>query len=167
MPRTRKPHRSMNPYCNYTFRVLWDGQVVAGVSRVSALKRSTEVVEYRDGGHPDTTQKLPGRTKYDAITLERGVSHDSTFEAWANQVAGGTAPAAQVRKDVRIEVCDTAGRLVLAYKVHRCWPSEFVAIKELETNPGCCLIQCLTLQHEGWEIDTAARARPQRRRASR
>ena len=164
MPPTRKPHRSFKPYCDYAFRIIWDGHAVAGISHVSALRRTTDVVEYREGGSGDT-HKLPGRTQYDAITLERGVTHDPAFEDWARLVAGGTTPAlGKYRKEVRIEVYDSAGRLVLAYNVHRAWPSEFVAIKELETRPERCLIQSLTLQHEGWERDTSVPKRPRRRR---
>ena len=92
MPPTRKPHRSFKPYCDYAFRIIWDGHAVAGISHVSALRRTTDVVEYREGGSGDT-HKLPGRTQYDAITLERGVTHDAAFEDWARLVAGGTTPA--------------------------------------------------------------------------
>ena len=69
-----------DPYKNFKFRVKWDGRYVAGVSKVSSLKRTTEVVEHRVGGDPSTSHKSPGRTKYEAITLERGVTHDVAFE---------------------------------------------------------------------------------------
>jgi phage tail-like protein len=167
MAKAKKPRRGSDPYRNYTFRVKWDGRVVAGVSRVSGLKRTTEVVEYRDGNDPGTTQKLPGRTQHDAITLERGISHDSDFESWANLVVGDGAPALAFRKEVRIEVYDEAGRLALAYNVHRCWPSEYVALRGLEAHPECCLIQSLTLQNEGWERDASVGAAQRGRRSSR
>lgn len=155
MPKAKKPGRGSDPYRNYTFRVKWDGRVVAGVSQVSALKRTTEVVEYREGADAGTTRKMPGRIQHEAITLQRGISHDSDFESWASQVMGDEAPAPQFRKVVRIEVYDEAGRLALAYDVHRCWPSEYVALKGLEADPQGCLIQSLTLQNEGWERDAS------------
>jgi len=147
------PHRT-DPYRNYTFRVKWDGQVVAGVSRVSALKRTTDMVEYREGGDAGATHKMPGRTRYEPITLERGVTHDAAFEAWASQLAGDDPAPLHFRKEVRIEVYDAAGRLTLAYDVHRCWPSDYVAIAGLEAGSRSGLIQSLSLQNEGWARDT-------------
>jgi len=167
MPKSKSPRRGRDPYRNYTFRVKWDGRVVAGVSQVSALKRTTEVVEYREGADAGTTRKMPGRIQHEAITLERGISHDSDFESWASQVMGDEAPASQFRKEVRIEVYDEAGQLALAYDVHRCWPSEYVALSGLQADPRACLIQSLTLQNEGWERDDSVGERQRGRRSSR
>jgi phage tail-like protein len=153
-PKTRQRY---DPYKNYKFRVKWDGRIVAGITHVSGLKRSTEVIEYRQGtGGPP--QKLPGRTSYEPITLERGITRDFAFEAWAKQVMAGGAPSVKLRKEVRIEVYSEAGALMLAYEVHRCWPSEYVALSSLDTDERR-LIQSLTLQHEGWERVVAVGAR--------
>ena len=116
-----------DPYCNYSFRVSWDGRVVAGVTRVSAIRQTTDVVEYREAGDAGATHKLPGRTKFDAITLERGYTRDSEFEAWAKQIFNPDG-ALQYRKDVRIEVLDEQGRVTAAFKFYRCWPSEFAIV---------------------------------------
>ena len=78
-------HR-VDPYKNFKFRVQWDGRVVLGVSKVSPLKRTTEVVPHRDGGDNSSDLKSPGRTSYEAVTMERGITHDLEFEAWANLV---------------------------------------------------------------------------------
>jgi phage tail-like protein len=151
-------HR-FDPYKNFKFRIKWDGRYVAGVSKCSALKRSTEVVEHREGGDPSTTRKSPGRTKYDPITLERGVTHDTEFEKWANKVWNyGSGLGAEVslrdfRKDVMIEVYNEAGQLVLAYKIYRCWVSEFQAAADLDANANAVLIQNVKLENEGWERD--------------
>ena len=148
-----------DPYKNFKFRVRWDGRYVAGVSKVSALKRSTEVVEHREGGDPSTARKSPGRTKYEAITLERGVTHDTEFERWANRVwnfgagLGVEAALASFRKDLVIEVCNEAGQLVLAYKVFRAWVSEYQALPDLDANANAVAIQTLKLENEGWERD--------------
>jgi len=151
-----KKHRPVvDPYSGYSFRVKWDGRLVAGITRVSALTRTTAVVEYREGGNTGATRKLPGVTGFEAITLERGITHDADFEAWARLVAGTAEPQLVFRKEVRIEVYDGHGRLALAYNVHRCWPSEYVALGGLETGSECALIQSLTLQNEGWERDTS------------
>ena len=147
-----------DPYKNFKFRVRWDGRVVAGVSRDSALRRSTEVVEYRDGGDPSTSRHLPGRTSYEPITLERGVTHDSAFEAWANavaQLAPGAGTQAAFRKDIIIEICNEAGQVMLAYKVYGCWVSLYQALPDLDANSSVTVIQAITLQHEGWERDTS------------
>jgi phage tail-like protein len=150
-----------DPYKNFKFRVKWDGRYVAGVSKVSALKRSTEVVKHREGGDPSSSRKSPGRTEYEAITLERGVTHDPEFERWANKVWNfGSGLGAEVslrdfRKDIIIEVYNEAGQLALAYHVFRCWVSEFQAQADLDANANAVLIQSIKLENEGWERDTA------------
>ena len=148
-----------DPYKNFKFRVKWDGKYVAGISKVSALKRTTEVVKHREGGDPSSTRKSPGRTEYDAITLDRGVTHDKEFEQWANKVWNfGSGLGAEVslkdfRKDILIEVYNEAGQLALTYKIYRCWVSEFQAQADLDANANAVLIQHIKLENEGWERD--------------
>ncbi|MGN9809537.1 phage tail protein [Micromonospora sp. BQ11] len=155
---TVNPQR-FDPYKNFKFRVRWDGRYVAGVSKVGALKRTTEVVEHREGGDPSTSRKSPGRTKYEAITLERGVTHDTEFEKWANRVwnygsgLGMETSLKNFRKDIIIEVYNEAGQVVLAYKVFRAWVSEYQALPDLDANANAVAIQTLKLEHEGWERD--------------
>jgi phage tail-like protein len=148
-----------DPYKNFKFRVKWDGRYVAGVSKVSALKRTTDVVDHRSGGDPSVVRKSPGQTKYEPITLERGVTHDKDFEQWANKVWNfGSGLGAEVslkdfRKDVIIEVYNEAGQPVLAYKVFRCWVSEYQALPELDASGKAVAIQTMKLENEGWERD--------------
>jgi phage tail-like protein len=148
-----------DPYKNFKFRVKWDGRYVAGISKVSSLKRTTEVVEHREGGSPSTGHKSPGRTKFEAITLERGVTHDTNFEQWANKVwnlgsgLGSEVSLKDFRKDLIIEVYNEAGQLVLAYKIFRCWVSEYQALPDLDANANAVAIQHIKLENEGWERD--------------
>jgi phage tail-like protein len=148
-----------DPYKNFKFRVKWDGKYVAGVSKVSGLTRTTEVITHREGGDPSTSRKSPGRTEYEAVTLERGVTHDKEFERWANKVwnhgsgLGAETSLADFRKHVTIEVYNEAGQAVLAYIVHRCWVSEFHALPELDANANAIAIQSIKLENEGWERD--------------
>ena len=150
-----------DPYKNFKFRVFWVGNTnpVAGISKVSALNRTTEVVKHREGGAPSSSRKSPGRTEYEAITLERGVTHDKEFEQWANKVwnygagLGAEVALKDFRKDIIIEVYNEAGQLALRYKVYRCWVSEFQAQADLDANANAVLIQTLKLENEGWERD--------------
>jgi len=148
-----------DPYKNFKFRVKWDGKFVAGVSKVGALKRTTEMVEHREGGDPSTTRKSPGQSKFEAITLERGVTHDPEFEKWANKIWNfGSGLGAEVslkdfRKDIIIEMYNEAGQLAVAYKVFRCWVSEYQALPELDASANAVAIQTLKLENEGWERD--------------
>ena len=150
-----------DPYKNFKFRVKWDGKYVAGISKCSALKRTTEVVEHREGGDPSTSRKSPGRSKYEAITLERGVTHDVEFEQWANKVWNfGSGLGAEVslrdfRKDIIIEVYNEAGQLALAYKVFRCWVSEYQSLPDLDANANAVAIQHIKLENEGWIRDNS------------
>jgi phage tail-like protein len=148
-----------DPYKNFKFRVKWDGKYVAGIAKVGALKKSTEVVEHREGGDPSSSRKSPGRTKFEAITLERGVTHDTEFEKWANKVWNyGSGLGAEVslkdfRKDLIIEMYNEAGQLVQSYKVYRCWVSEFQALPDLDANANAVAFQHIKLENEGWERD--------------
>ena len=153
------PHR-FDPYKNFKFRVKWDGREVAGITRVSGLRRRTDVIEHREGGDPSTSRKSPGRTTYEPITLERGVTHDTAFEDWANKVwrigsAGNEVSLKDFRKDITIELYNEAGQLVIAYRVYRCWVSEFQALPDLDAGISSVAIQSITLENEGWERDTA------------
>jgi phage tail-like protein len=155
---TVNPNR-FDPYKNFKFRIKWDGRYVAGISKVSELVRKTEVIVFREGGDPSTSRKSPGRSEYAPITLERGVTHDVEFEQWANKVwnfgsgLGSEVSLKDFRKDIIIELYNEAGQLVLAYKVYRCWVSEYQALPELDANTGAVAIQKLTLENEGWERD--------------
>ncbi|GAA4759489.1 phage tail protein [Actinomycetospora chibensis] len=151
-----------DPYKNFKFRVKWDGRYVAGISKVGAMKRTTEVVKHREGGDPSTSRKSPGRTEFEAITLERGVTHDTEFEKWANKAfqvgVGGAGSGAEVsladfRKDVILEVYNEAGQLAIAYNLLRCWVSEFQALPDLDANANAVAIQHIKLENEGWERD--------------
>jgi phage tail-like protein len=150
-----------DPYKNFKFRLKFgdNPNYVAGISKCSTLKRTTEVVKHREGGDPSSSRKSPGRTEYDAITLERGVTHDKDFEQWANKVWNfGSGLGAEVslkdfRKDIILEVYNEAGQLAIAYKVYRCWVSEFQSLADLDANANAVLIQHLKLENEGWERD--------------
>jgi phage tail-like protein len=155
----------IDPYKNFKFRVKFgnSSDYVAGVSKVSALKRTTEVVKFRDGGDESTSRKSPGRTEYDAITLERGVTHDIDFEQWANKVwdysnaqaknADKEVSLADFRKEIILDVFNEAGQKVISYQIFRCWVSEYQALPELDGNANAVAIQHIKLENEGWIRD--------------
>jgi len=161
MPQFSVNPTRFDPYKNYKFRIKWDGKYVAGLSKMSALKRTTEVILHREGGDPSTSRKSPGRTYYEAITLDRGVTHDIEFEKWANKVwnfgagLGSEVSLKDFRKDIILEVYNEAGQLVLAYKIYRCWVSEYQALPELDANSNAVAIQTIKIENEGWERDTS------------
>jgi phage tail-like protein len=153
--------RRFDPYKNFKFRVKWDGRYVAGISKVSSLKRTTEVVEHREGGDPSTGRKSPGRNKFEAVTIERGVTHDLEFEKWANKVwnfgagAGSEVSLADFRKDITIDTFNEAGQKVISYRLYRCWVSEYQAMPDMDANANAVAIQHIKLENEGWERDTS------------
>jgi phage tail-like protein len=146
-----------DPYKNFMFRVKWDGQYVAGLSKMSALKRSTDPVVHRDGADPSHERKSPGKTKYDAVTLERGVTHDPEFEQWANLVHALASPISlrNFRKDVVVDVYNEADQKVLSYNLYRCWVSEYQALPQLDAGAAAVAIETIKLELEGWERDVA------------
>lgn len=150
-----------DPYKNFKFRLRWDGRYVAGISKVTGLKRTTEVVKHREGGDPSTSRKSPGRTEYEAITLERGVTHDLDFETWASLVwqlqagLGSEVSLANFRKDIILDFYNEAGQLAIAYTIFRCWVSEYQALPDLDANANAVAIQHIKLENEGWMRDLA------------
>jgi phage tail-like protein len=148
-----------DPYKNFKFRVKWDGRYVAGISKVTGMKKTTEVVKHREGGDPSSSRKSPGRTEFEAISLDRGVTHDTEFEKWANKVwnfgagLGAEVSLKDFRKDIIIDLYNEAGQLAISYKVYRCWISEYIALPDLDANANAVAIQHLKLENEGWERD--------------
>lgn len=164
-PFTVNTHR-FDPYKNFRFKVRFlDGAgsastPIAGVSKVSGLKRTTEVVKHRDGGDPLSSRKSPGRTEFEPVTLERGVTHDDAFEQWANMVFNYPATGEKdsislpdFRRTIAIDLCNEAGVVVQTYHVFRCWVSEYQPLPDLDANGNAVAIQLIKLENEGWERD--------------
>ncbi|MEN8128336.1 MAG: phage tail protein [Planctomycetota bacterium] len=152
-----KNAKRFDPYKNFKFRILWDDKPVMGVSKVSALKRTTEVVKHRDGGDNSTDHKSPGRTSYEAITVERGLTHDPEFEAWANKVhpySGDTAmDLAAYKKNLTLEMMNEKGHVVYRYFLFDCWVSEYTAMPDMDANANAVAIESLKIELEGWDRD--------------
>jgi phage tail-like protein len=161
-----------DPYKNFKFLIIFDGtQPVAAVQKVSGLKKTTEMIEWREGGHSSIVRRKPGRTSYAAITAEQGVTHDTTFEDWANLVnkysglkgakdeikLGGEVSNKSYRKDIKIQVLNEQGQVALSYKVHRAWVSEYQAHGDLDANGKAVLITSVKIEHEGFERDTSVK----------
>jgi phage tail-like protein len=151
-------HR-IDPYKNFKFQVVWDNEPVAGLSKMSALKRTTEVIEWRAAGDSSIVRKLPGRTKYEPITLEAGLSHDQKFMEWADRVnhPQGDAAASLVnyRQDIVLNVLNLQATVAMSFKLSRCWVSEFQALPEMDANANAVAIQTLKFEFEGFELDPA------------
>ena len=151
--------KRLDPYKNFKFRIKWDGRYVAGISKVSGMKRTTEVVEHREGGDPSTSHESPGRNKYEAITVERGLTQDLGFQQWAGLVwnygaaLGAEVSLASFRKDLIIELYNEAGQLAIAYNVYRAWVSEFQALPDLDASGNAIAIESIKMENEGWERD--------------
>lgn len=151
-------HRS-DPYKNFKFRVVLDGRPVAGLSKMGALKKMTEAIEWREAGDASVVRKLPGRTKFEAISMEAGLTHDTTFEEWANMVnnldGAAAMSLAKYRKDIFIEVLNMQGTPVLRFKVVRAWVSEYQATPEMDANANAVAITSIKIEHEGFQRDTS------------
>lgn len=155
---TANPER-VDPYRNFKFRVKIGTRYVAGLSKCSALKKVTEKVDWYESGNPSTPFRLPGKTSYEAITLTAGVTHDTEFEQWANQVNNFQGDAAMslknFRKNLTIEIQNEAGQPAIAYQVFRCWVSEYEALPELDAGGNAVMLQTIKLENEGWSRDAA------------
>ena len=148
----------VDPYKNFKFRLSWDGRPVMGVSKVGALKRTTEVVKHRSGGDNSHDHKSPGRTSYESVTMERGLTHDLEFEKWANMVhtfdGDPAMDLAGYKKDLTLEVLNEKGQGAQRYHLYRCWVSEFTAVPDLDANANAVAIEHLKIELEGWMRDS-------------
>lgn len=149
-------HRK-DPYRNFKFRVLLDGKVIPGISRISPLTRKTEPVTHRNGGDVNNEHQAPGTTTFEPVVLERGLSHDTTFEDWANQVysaeGDGAVSLKNYRRSIVIQLLNLQGTVVMAFHVDGCWVTEYQALPELDANGSCVAIERIVLAHEGWARD--------------
>jgi phage tail-like protein len=148
-------HR-LDPYKNFKFRVKWDNQYVAGLSKMSSIKRTTETIEWREAGGPSVIRKMPGRTKFEAVTFEVGLTHDRQLLAWADLVNNPQGDAAMslkdYRKEVTVEVMNMQATPVMAFVLHRAWVSEFQALPEMDANANAVAITTLKLEYEGFSL---------------
>ena len=149
-----------DPYRTFKFQILIDGQPVAGLSKMSALKISTEAVDWRTGGDPAHVRKLPGGSSYEAITLEQGLTNDLVFENWANLVNNIDGDAAMslvnFRKDIILNVLNLQGTVAISYQVKRAWVSEYQALPDFDAGTTNSVgIQTIKLEHEGWDRNEA------------
>lgn len=161
----KNPQR-LTPYPNFRFKIKWDGNYVAGVSKIGPLSRKTDVIRHRSGGDPSVEHLAPGQTSYEAISIERGVSYDPAFEQWANKVfdvtnsqsaKGENTSLGDFRKNLSIEVYNEAGQKILAYNVYNAWVSDYQAISDLDSGGNAFAMQSMTIQNEGWERDPSVK----------
>lgn len=156
---TVNPYR-FDPYKNFKFRVKWDGRFIPGIDRITGLRRETGVVQHRDGSDPSSVRRMPGITQYEPIVLERGRTHDTSFEAWADLVfdfgagAGAEMSLRNFRKDIEISLLNESGQVAMTFRVYRCWPSVYEPLANLDGSGEDIMRERLVLQHEGWERDT-------------
>ena len=159
MARMTPQTNRFDPYRNFRFKVKWDGQYVAGLSKMGGLKRTTEMVEFREAGENITSRKLPGKSSYGDVTLEAGVTYDTAFEDWANLVndfaSHSITSLGEFRKNITVDVFNEAGQKALSYNLYRCWVSEYQALPDLDANANAIAIQHIKLENEGWERDTS------------
>jgi phage tail-like protein len=151
-----------DPYKLYKFRIIWGGQTILGVSKISSLKRSTEVVKHRSGGQNSFDYKSKGRTTYEAITCERGITHDPEFEKWAEMVTTYNGDAAtnlvDYKRDLTLEVMNERGQVAIRYFLYGCWVSEYQPVSDMDANSAAAVgIEHLKIEVEGWTRDLATK----------
>ena len=159
MARMNASTNRFDPYRTFRFRVKWDNQYVAGLTKMGALKRTTEMVEYREAGVNITSRKLPGKSSYQAVTLEAGVTYDTAFEDWANSVndfaSHNITSLGEFRKNITLDVFNEAGQKALSYNLYRCWVSEYQALPDLDAGANAVAITTVKLEFEWFERDLA------------
>ena len=164
MARLNASTNRLDPYRTFRFRVKWDGQYVAGLTKMGALKRTTEMVEYHEAGVNITSRKLPGKTSFQAVSLEAGLTYDTAFEDWANLVndfaSHSITSLGEFRKNITVDVFNEAGSKALSYNLYRCWVSEYQALPDLDAGANAVAITTIKLEYEWFERDLAVNEDP-------
>lgn len=164
MARMNPSTNRFDPYRNFRFKVKWDGQYVAGLTKMGALRRTTEMVEYREAGENITSRKLPGKTTYQAVTLEAGITYDTAFEDWANLVndfaSHSLTALGEFRKNITIDVFNESGQKALSYNLYRAWVSEYQALPDLDAGANAVAISTIKLEYEWFERDRDVSEQP-------
>jgi phage tail-like protein len=148
-----------DPYRNFRFKVKWDNQYVAGLTKMGGLKRTTEMVEFREAGVNITSRKLPGKTSFTAVTLEAGITYNTAFEDWANLVndfaSHSITDLGEFRKNITVDLFNEAGAKALSYNLYNCWVSEYQAMPDLDAGANAVAITTIKLEYEWFERDTS------------
>jgi len=164
MARVNAATNRFDPYRTFRFKVKWDGQYVAGLSKMGALKRTTEMVEWREAGEDITSRKLPGKTSFQAVTLEAGLTYDTSFEDWANLVNDFSShkitSLGEFRKNITVDMFNEAGIKVISYNLFRCWVSEYQALPDLDAGANAVAITTIKLEYEWFERDRDVNEQP-------
>ena len=164
MPRMNAQTNRRDPYRNFRFKVKWDGSYVAGLTKMGALKRTTEMVEFREAGVNIVSRKLPGKTSYADVSLEAGITYDSSFEDWANLVndfaSHSITDLGEFRKNIIVDVFNEAGQKALSYNLYNCWVSEWQALPDLDAGANAVAITQIKLVYEWFERDEAVSESP-------
>jgi phage tail-like protein len=159
MARMTAQTNRFDPFRTFRFKVKWDGQYVAGLTKMSALKRTTELIEYREAGENITSRKMPGKTSYQAVTLEAGVTYDTAFQDWANLVndfaSHSITSLGDFRKNVTLDIFNEAGIKAISYNLYRCWVSEYQAFPDVDAAANAVAITTIKLEYEWFERDQA------------
>jgi phage tail-like protein len=159
MARMTATTNRFDPFHNYRFRVKWDGQYVAGMTKMGALKRTTEMVEFREAGENIVSRKLPGKSSFQAVSLEAGITYDTAFEDWANLVndfaSHSITSIGEFRKNITVDVFNEAGIKALSYNLYRAWVSEYQALPDLDSSANAVAITTIKLEFEWFERDLA------------
>ena len=151
-----------DPYRKFKFLVKWEGQYVMAVHKVSSITKSIDAIDWRTGGDSNFGAKVPGLTKWEPITLERGLSADAAFQKWMIEVnrytkAGGQENEAvhNFRKNLQIEMYDLQNDLVMTINVYNAWPSK-LTIADFDAKANELAIEHIELQNEGWDLTPGA-----------
>ena len=153
---TVNAHR-FDPYKNFKFHVYLDGRLVMGVSRSARSSAPPRWSATAPGGDNSIDFKSPGRTKYEAVTLERGLTHDREFEKWAANVHSYAGDAAtdlrNYKKALTVEMLNLRNQPAIRYFLFNCWPSSYTAMPDLSSMENAVAIESLVLEVEAWERD--------------
>jgi phage tail-like protein len=128
------------------FIVTVDALAFGSWTKVDGLKATYDVKEYVEGGQNAFVHKLPGRMKYENVTLQRAVTDETNaVAAW---VASFQGPAIR-RSAGQISICDVAGTVVYTWALTGLFPVSW-SVNGFDAAGNGIAIETLVLAHDGF-----------------
>jgi phage tail-like protein len=127
------------------FKVMIDNCPIGSFQKCEGLKATYDIKTYEEGGQNNFVHQLPGRIKYENITLTRNVSEESLgLQTWF-----ASFKATVKRSTGRITALDAQGKDVVTWNVSGVVPVSWSA-SALDAKGNEVLTEQLVLAHEGF-----------------
>lgn len=133
---------------SFTLEVAGTTKMVGYFQEVSGIGSEHEKIEHKvvDVNGHELVQMIPGRLKWNEVTLKRGLTADISFWDWRDLVVQGDMEKA--RANCSIIMYDRNYNAIVRWDFINAWPSKITG-PSAKTDGNEFAVEELTLVHEG------------------